>query len=357
MKNFLQESTQAASIVESSIDPSTTIKNYGVVGTHSSLLAHGRTRVFQAVEESHFVLAHNHASDLFCVVLKGEVYHNVFEPHPQGKPYLVCEQTGSLGNYQYQGTVTKNFIRNYNAYEAGESYNLEAAEFHTISFAEGTTVLIVEGEPKALKREVLFPMIDGAGYNPAEGGQFIQAPKRVENLNETLSMNGFLSEIPEVSFALEIDKIPLTSQFKEIGTEKLKRAFVSVPTSEQVRIVTALKDRKCRRPNLRKLLRSNLLLGDNAVSIIHAVLNIEEVDPAKEFAVLIRETLKCDGFKFDYFQDAFDKLYTSEQNSIIYALQYNTKERLSELIHDDNDDVKQRPSFKARIEEMMEFLK
>ena len=164
MKNFLQDSTQAASIVESSIDPSTTIKNYGVVGTHSSLLAHGRTRIFQAVEESHFVLAHNHASDLFCFVLKGEVYHNVFEEHPQGKPYLVCEQTGALGDYQYQGTVTKNFIRNYNAYEAGESYSLEAAEFHTISFAEGTSVLIVEGEPKALKREVLFPMIDGAGY-------------------------------------------------------------------------------------------------------------------------------------------------------------------------------------------------
>ena len=350
MKNFLQESTQAASIVESSIDPSTTIKNYGVVGTHSSLIVQGRTRVFQAVEESHFVLAHNHASDLFCVVLKGEVYHNVFEEHPQGKPYLICEQTGTLGDYQYQGTVTKNFIRNYNAYEAGESYSLEAAEFHTISFAEGTTVLIVEGEPKGLKREVLFPMIDGAGYNPAEGGQFIQTEKRVENFNKLLHVDGIL---PEVSFALEIDKIPLTSQFKEIGTEKLKKAFTSVPTSDQVRILTALKDRKYRRPNLRKLLRSNQPLGDEAIYIIHAILNIEEVDPSDEFAVLIREVLNCNGFRFDHFQDSFDKLYKPGQMSIIYALQHDEKQRLSEL----SDSGNTTELFKTLINEMMRFLK
>lgn len=350
MKNFLQESTQAASIVESSIDPSTTIKNYGVVGTHSSLIVQGRTRVFQAVEESHFVLAHNHASDLFCVVLKGEVYHNVFEEHPQGKPYLICEQTGTLGDYQYQGTVVKNFIRNYNAYEVGESYSLEATEFHTISFAEGTTVLIVEGEPKGLKREVLFPMIDGAGYNPAEGGQFIQTEKRVENFNKLLHVDGIL---PEVSFALEIDQIPLTSQFKEIGTEKLKTAFTSVPASDQVRILTALKDRKYRRPNLRRLLRSNQPLGDEAIYIIHAILNIEEVDLSNEFAVLIREVLNCNGFRFDYFQNSFDKLYKPGQLSIIYALQHDEKQRLSEL----SDSGNTNELFKTLINEMMRFLK
>ena len=354
MKNFLQESTQAASIVESSIDPSTTIKNYGVVGTHSSLLAQGRTRVFQAVEESHFVLAHNHASDLFCFVLKGEVYHNTFEEHPQGKPYLVCEQTGALGDYQYQGTVTKNFIRNYNAYEAGESYNLEAAEFHTISFAEGTTVLIVEGEPKGLKREVLFPMIDGAGYNPAEGGQFIQKPKRVENFSETIRSEGILSEIPEVTFVVEINKIPLTSRFNEIATEKLKEAFVSVPTSDQVRIVTALKDRKYRRPNLRKLLRSNQLLGENAISVIQATLNIEEVNLSKEFGELIRETLMCNGFKFDYFQDVFDKRCEADQLTIIGALQHNPKYRLGEVIRNYPN---LNENMESLIKEMMEYLK
>lgn len=351
MKNFLQESTQAASIVESSIDPSTTIKNYGVVGAHSSLLTQGRTRVFQAVEESHFVLAHNHASDLFCFVLKGEVYHNTFEEHPQGKPYLVCGQTGSFGDYQYQGTVTKNFIRNYNAYEAGESYTLEAAEFHTISFAEGTTVLIVEGEPKGLKREVLFPMIDGVGYNPAEGGKFIQASKRVEIFNKLMHVDGIL---PEVLFVSEIDKIPLTSQFKGIGTEKLKRAFVSVPISEQVRILTALKDRKYRRPNLRKLLRSNQLLGDDAIHIIQAVLNIEAVNPSKEFGELIRETLTCNGFKFDYFQDVFDKRCEADQLTIIGALQHDPKYRLGEVIR---NYANLNENMESLIKEMMEYLK
>lgn len=332
MKNFLQDSTQAASIVESSIDPSTTIKNYGVVGTHSSLLAHGRTRIFQAAEESHFVLAHNHASDLFCVVLKGEVYHNLFEEHPQGKPYLICEQTGSLGDYQYQGTVTKNFIRNYNAYEAGESYNLEAAEFHTISFAEGTSVLIVEGEPKGLKREVLFPMIDGAGYNPAEGGQFIQAPKRIENFSGMVRAEGILSEIPEVVFVVEIDTIPLTTHFKEIGTEQLKEAFVSIPTSEQVRILTALKDRKYRRPNLRKLLRSKQSLGENAIYIIRAILNIEAVDLSQEFAKLVRETIPCNGFLYEKFCNHFDGLDVDGREIIINALMDDCKERLNSIL-------------------------
>lgn len=332
MKNFLEESTQAASIVESSIDPSTTIKNYGVVGTHSSLLTQGRTRVFQAVEESHFVLAHNHASDLFCVVLKGEVYHNVFEEHPQGKPYLICEQTGSLGDYQYQGTVTKNFIRNYNAYEAGESYSLDAAEFHTISFAEGTTVLIVEGEPKGLKREVLFPMIDGAGYNPAEGGQFIQVPKRVENFSGTIRPEGILSEIPEVAFVAEIDKIPLSDQFKEKGTEKLKESFVSVPTSDQIKIVNALKDHKGRRHNLRKLL-SVFDVHSSAKPVIYAILNIEDVNRSKEFAVLIRETISCNGFLYEKFCNLFDAVSLADKELILVALVDNCKERLTDICH------------------------
>lgn len=238
------------------------------------------------------------------------------------------------GDYQYQGTVTKNFIRNYSLYEAGETYTLEAAEFHTISFAEGTSVLIVEGEPKGLKREVLFPMIDGAGYNPAEGGQFIQKPKRVENFSEMIRPEGILSEIPEVVFVVEIDKIPLSDQFKEMGTERLKEYFVSVPTSDQIKIVTALKDSEHRRSNLRKLLNKENTLGDNAVTVIIGALNIEEIDPSKEFAVLIREVLNCNGFRYDYFQDVFDKLDKSEQTAIVNALQFGSKQRLSDLICD-----------------------
>lgn len=329
MKNFLQESTQAASIVESSIDPSTTIKNYGVVGTHSSLIVQGRTRVFQAVEESHFVLAHNHASDLFCVVLKGEVYHNVFEEHPQGKPYLVCEQTGSFGDYQYQGTVTKNFIRNYNAYEAGESYSLDAAEFHTISFAEGTTVLIVEGEPKGLKREVLFPMIDGAGYNPAEGGQFIQKPKRVENVRNNLRQEMTLDKPSKFNFIEKIDGMKIMDS---CSTDGIKNAFCSLSQRDREKIECAL-SKKLHRPELRNLLRNNLLEVERAKNIVGAILECEEVDQSNEFAVLIREVLNCNGFRFDYFQNVFDKLYKPDQISIVNALQYDSKQRLSDLIN------------------------
>lgn len=344
MKNFLQDSTQAASIVESSIDPSTTIKNYGVVGTHSSLLAHGRTRIFQAVEESHFVLAHNHASDLFCVVLKGEVYHNLFEEHPQGKPYLICEQTGSLGDYQYQGTVTKNFIRNYNAYEAGESYNLEAAEFHTISFAEGTSVLIVEGEPKALKREVLFPMIDGAGYNPAEGGQFIQKPNRVENLVSPVKL-----ESPKSIF---IERLNGMKIIDGCSTEGMKVAFKGLSDQDREKIEMAMHMNNYR-PELRKLLREGRLEVEHAKNVVGCTLEIEEVDPSNEFAVLIREMLNCNGFRFDYFQNAFDKLHKPDQIAIINALQYDSKQRLSDLIN--RNDLREQS--RSLIIEMRKYLK
>lgn len=346
MKNFLQDSTQAASIVESSIDHSTTIKNYGVVGTHSSLLAHGRTRIFQAVEESHFVLAHNHASDLFCVVLKGEVYHNLFEEHPQGKPYLVCEQTGSLGDYQYQGTVTKNFIRNYNAYEAGESYSLEAAEFHTISFAEGTSVLIVEGEPKALKREVLFPMIDGAGHNPAEGGTFIQKPKRVENLGSPVT----LDKPSKFNFIEKLDKMKIVFG---CSTEGLKDAYKGLSEQDREKIEVAL-SKNNHRPELRKLLRTDTLEAEQAKNVVGCILGVEEVDLLNEFAVLIREVLNCNGFRFDYFQDVFDKLYKPDQNAIINALQNDSKQRLSDLI---NNYVNLGERMEALIIEMRKYLK
>ena len=349
MKNFLQDSTQAASIVESSIDPSTTIKNYGVVGTHSSLLAHGRTRIFQAVEESHFVLAHNHASDLFCFVLKGEVYHNVFEEHPQGKPYLVCEQTGALGDYQYQGTVTKNFIRNYNAYEAGESYSLEAAEFHTISFAEGTSVLIVEGEPKALKREVLFPMIDGAGYNPAEGGTFIQKPKRVEILNKNLCTEIYLDEPSKFNFIEKLDKMKIIDG---LSTEGLKDAYKGLSDQDREKIEAAL-SKNNHRPELRKLLRADTLEAKQAKNVVDCILEIEEVDPSNEFAVLIRETLTCNGFRSSLFQGVFDKLHKPDQIAIINALQYNSKQRLSSLII--RNDLREQS--RSLIIEMGKYLK
>lgn len=347
MKNFLQDSTQAASIVESSIDHSTTIKNYGVVGTHSSLLAHGRTRIFQAVEESHFVLAHNHASDLFCVVLKGEVYHNVFEEHPQGKPYLICEQTGSLGDYQYQGTVTKNFIRNYNAYEAGESYNLEAAEFHTISFAEGTSVLIVEGEPKALKREVLFPMIDGAGYNPAEGGQFIQKPKRVEILNKNLCPEINLVKPSKFNF---IEKLNRMKIIDGCSTEGLKTTFKGLSKQDRENIEAAL-SKNDYRPELRRLLREGIIEVEQAENVVCCILEIEEVDLSNEFAVLIREVLNCNGYRFDYFQAVFDKFHKPDQIAIINALQHDSKQRLSDLINRNY----LREQLKSLIEEVNTF--
>lgn len=350
MKNFLQDSTQVASIVESSIDPSTTIKNYGVVGTHSSLLAHGRTRIFQAVEESHFVLAHNHASDLFCVVLKGEVYHNVFEEDPQGKPYLICEQTGSLGEYQYQGTVTKNFIRNYNAYEAGESYSLEAAEFHTISFAEGTSVLIVEGEPKGLKREVLFPMIDGAGYNPAEGGTFIQKPKRVEILNKNLCPEINLVKLSKFNFIEKIDGMKIVFGS---STEGLKDTYKGLSEQDREKIEVALSGNN-HRHELRKMLREDTLEAEQAKNVVDCILGIEEVDFSNEFAVLIREVLKCNGYRFDYFQDVFDKLYKPYQIAIIGALQNDSKQRLSGLI---NNYVNLGEPMEALIIEMRKYLR
>ena len=349
MKNFLQDSSQAASIVESSIDPSTTIKNYGVVGTHSSLLAHGRTRIFQAVEESHFVLAHNHASDLFCVVLKGEVYHNVFEEHPQGKPYLICEQTGALGDYQYQGTVTKNFIRNYIAYEAGESYSLEAAEFHTISFAEGTSVLIVEGEPKGLKREVLFPMIDGAGYNPAEGGTFIQKPKRVEILNKNLCPEINLDEPSKFNFIEKLDKM---KTIDGCSTEGVKTTFKGLSEQDREKIEVAF-SKNNHRTELRKMLRADTLEAEQAKNVVGCILWIEEVDPSNEFAVLIREMLNCNGYRFDYFQNAFDKFYKPDQISIINVLQYNSKQRLSFLIN--RNDLREQST--SLIKEMRKCLK
>lgn len=349
MKNFLQDSTQAASIVESSIDHSTTIKNYGVVGTHSSLLAHGRTRIFQAVEESHFVLAHNHASDLFCVVLKGEVYHNVFEEHPQGKPYLICEQTGSLGDYQYQGTVTKNFIRNYNAYEVGESYSLEAAEFHTISFAEGTSVLIVEGEPKALKREVLFSMIDGAGYNPAEGGTFIQKPKRVEILNKNLCPE---INLDKPSKSIFIEKLNGMKIIDGCSTEGLKATFKGLSKQDRENIEAAL-SKNDHRPELRRLLREGILEVEQAENVVGCILEIEEVDLSNEFAVLIREVLNCNGFRFEYFQDTFDELYKPDQIAIINALQHDSKQRLSDLIN--RNDL--REQLKSLIIEIRKYLK
>ena len=341
MKNFLQDSTQAASIVESSIDHSTTIKNYGVVGTHSSLLAHGRTRIFQAVEESHFVLAHNHASDLFCFVLKGEVYHNVFEEHPQGKPYVICEQTGALGDYQYQGTVTKNFIRNYNAYEAGE--------FHTISFAEGTSVLIVEGEPKALKREVLFPMIDGAGYNPAEGGTFIQKPKRVEILNKNLCPEINLDEPSKFNFIEKLDKMKIIDG---CSTEGVKTTFKGLSEQDREKIEVAF-SKNNHRTELRKLLRADTLEAEQAKNVVGCILWIEEVDFSKEFAVLIREMLTCNGFRCDLFQGVFDKFYKPDQIYIINALQYDSKQRLSNLIN--RNDLREQS--RSLIVEIRKYLK
>ena len=134
----------------------------------------------------------------------------------------------------------------------------------------------------------------------------------------------------------------------------MKEAFVWLYTSDQIKIVTVLKDSEYRRPNLRKLLRLKQPLEENAITIIQAILNIEAVNPSKEFGEVIRETLTCNGYKFDYFQDIFDKRCEADQLTIIGALQYDPKQRLGEVIR---NHANLSETMESLIKEILEYRK
>lgn len=149
-----------------------------------------------------------------------------------------------------------------------------------------------------------------------------------------------------------IEKIDGMKIMDSCSTDGIKNAFCSLSQRDREKIECAL-SKKLHRPELRNLLRNNLLEVERAKNIVGAILECEEVDQSNEFAVLIREVLNCNGFRFDYFQNVFDKLYKPEQIAIVNALQHDVKQRLSDLSNGANTTE----AFKSLVDEMMKFLK
>jgi hypothetical protein len=146
-----------------------TISNYVVPGLESVSL--GRLNGFHVrmfhmtMNQMMYITPHSHRFDLLSFVLEGEVEHHVYESRgaeyenqPSAYKLAILYQEGKLGKYETEIYSNGLFRRCETVYKAGDSYFLNAAEYHSVIFSSGTKVLIIEG-PEVDESRILVPLV------------------------------------------------------------------------------------------------------------------------------------------------------------------------------------------------------
>lgn len=146
-----------------------TISNYVVPGLESVSL--GRSNGFHVrmfhmtAHQMMHITPHSHRFNLLSFVLAGTVEHHVYEKESDGyenRPVAyklaILSQKGKFGEYETELHSNGMFLRYEAVHKAGDSYFLNAAEYHSVIFSKGARVLIIEG-PEVNEPEVLVPLV------------------------------------------------------------------------------------------------------------------------------------------------------------------------------------------------------
>ena len=141
-----------------------TISNYVVPGLESISL--GRSNGFHVrmfhmtAHQMMHITPHSHRFNLLSFVLEGQVEHHIYDKVSDGYAYklAILSQKGELGEYETE-IYSNGMFRRYEAvHRTGGSYFLNADEYHSVIFSEGTKVLIIEG-PEINEPKVLVPLV------------------------------------------------------------------------------------------------------------------------------------------------------------------------------------------------------
>lgn len=145
------------------------IQNYVVPGLVSALIGGSapngtKVRVFEStIQQREHVTPHSHRFDFIAHVLCGSVHNTVWEPMAWGEQMIKSELTydGKPGKYTKKIGHIDRFASETKTYRAGDWYDMQAEEIHSIVFDESTVVLVIEGPTFRETTTILEPCIDG----------------------------------------------------------------------------------------------------------------------------------------------------------------------------------------------------
>lgn len=118
-----------------------------------------------------YITPHSHRYSFCAIVLEGEVRNTLFEESDEGALYDVRSllYRGTPGSYHLvDDHVRSKFSLQSRTYSEGGVYFMGTSQVHTIEFAPGTKVLMLEGPTVRLESKVLLPVVDGKVINTME---------------------------------------------------------------------------------------------------------------------------------------------------------------------------------------------
>ena len=139
------------------------VNNYIVPGLKSSLLDHGKLRMFEASRlQLQHIVPHSHRFDFAALVMQGSVVNTVFVADEEGDEYAEVElaDTGKFGTYSEGHASLRKFSTLSTKHTVGDWYGMHADEIHRIEFSRDARVLFFEGPEVRASSKILKPVVD-----------------------------------------------------------------------------------------------------------------------------------------------------------------------------------------------------
>jgi len=160
------------------------VRNYAVPGLTSWLIGepgpNGCVRMFES-ERAHVepIIPHSHRFDFHCTVLAGQVTNRLWTARPLADTgyaladgedlYLKVPQkfVGAPHKYELHMHEGKRVAARMatTIYSQGKTYQMKAAEMHSIYFGRGAIVLFFEGPQVSDTSDILLPIANGEVVN------------------------------------------------------------------------------------------------------------------------------------------------------------------------------------------------
>lgn len=148
------------------------IRNYATAGLTSQLIGgekYGKVRMFTADRDTReFITPHSHRYDFLCLVIAGEVTNTLYDEENRKRPgsneFTVSsiEATKEFGKFWSREVRVASFTEYATKYVAGEMYEMDWKQIHSINFSKGAVVLFLEGPEQNDYSYILEPFSDGA---------------------------------------------------------------------------------------------------------------------------------------------------------------------------------------------------
>lgn len=145
------------------------VRNYAIPGLTSYLIGEpskqGTVRLFECSRDHQEpITPHSHRFDFTCEVLQGGVTNRVWLEQDGGDDYAIkkLKYSGEIGQYKEEHVTVRQYVCEDTFYKAGDVYEMQSDQIHSIYFSKGSVVLFMEGATKTNESLVLEPFVDGA---------------------------------------------------------------------------------------------------------------------------------------------------------------------------------------------------